>query len=297
MDVVMCGASGWIGTAAVRYLRERGHQVRRLVRTREIGDDEIAWDPAHGRLEPSCLEGCDALICLSGESIDRRWSTVVKKRIRNSRVDSLSLLANAACALKRPPKVLISASAIGYYGTSSSDTPRTEAEPPGQDFLAGVCADWEEAARPAEKIGIRTVQLRFGVVLAPDGGALRRMLLPFKLGLGGPLGNGKQIMSWLTLDEAVRIIEFAMTHSQLKGSVNAVSPNPVSNRQFTSALGRVLHRPAFLPLPAFIIRLIFGEMGDALLLSGARVVPEKLVEAGYSFYDPELAPGFQRMLS
>lgn len=297
MDVVISGASGWIGTAAVRYLRECGHRVRRLVRTHETGEDEIAWDPAQGRLEPSSLEGCDVLICLSGESIDQRWSAAAKERIRSSRIDSLSLLANAACAMKRPPKVLISASAIGYYGTSSGDAPHTEKEPPGSDFLAGICAEWEAAARPAEAKGIRTVQLRFGVVLAPDGGALQRMLLPFKLGLGGPLGNGKQNMSWVTLDDAVRIIEFAMTHSQLKGAVNAVSPNPVSNHQFTKALARVLHRPAFLPLPAFFIRLIFGEMGDALLLSGARVVPEKLVEAGYSFYDPELAPGFQRMLS
>ena len=297
MDIVMSGASGWIGTAAVRYLQERGHRVRRLVRTRETGEDEIAWDPAQGHLEPSRLEGSDALICLSGESIDQRWSMSVKERIRSSRIDTLSLLANTVCKLDRAPKVIVSASAIGYYGTSSGDALCTEEASPGQDFLARICAEWEEAARPVEKIGVRTVQLRFGVVLAPGGGALRRMLLPFKLGLGGPLGNGTQIMSWLTLDDAVQIIEFAMTHSQLKGPVNAVSPNPVSNREFAKALGRILHRPAFLPLPAPLIRLIFGEMGDALLLSSTRVVPEKLLEAGYLFRDPELIASFHRMLS
>lgn len=297
MDVVVSGASGWIGSAATRHLREGGHRVRRLVRTQKTGENEIAWDPEQGLLEPSTLEGCDALICLSGESIDQRWNTKAKERIRRSRIDTLSLLVKTVRTLNHPPKVLISASAIGYYGTSSGDEPHTEVASPGQDFLAVLCAEWEAAARPAEENGVRTVQLRFGVVLAPDGGALHQMLFPFKLGLGGPLGNGKQMMSWLTLKDAVHILEFAMGHSELKGPVNAVSPNPMSNREFSNVLGRVLHRPTFLPFPAFLIRLIFGEMGDALLLSSAYVVPEKLIGAGYSFCDPELASTFERMLS
>lgn len=297
MRIVVSGSHGMVGTALLPALAARGHEVIRLVRSPVAASPEIPWDPQAGRLDPASLSGVEAIIHLAGENIaSKRWSEEQKKRIRESRVKGTSLLAETMAGLAEAPRVFISSSAIGYYGDRGDET-LSEDSPPGNGFLSGVCQAWESATAPAVRKGIRVVLLRFGVILSPSGGALKKMLLPFRLGLGGPLGTGRQQMSWITLDDAVGVVLHTLDLSALRGPVNAVTSHPVSNSEFTRTLGRVLHRPAFLPMPAAAARLAFGEMADALLLSSARVEPQRLLASRYPYQDPELEPALRRLLS
>lgn len=294
MKILISGSRGLVGSSLAPFLTTGGHTVTRLVRG-TAGPGEIAWDPAKGVADPARLEGFDAVVHLAGESIASRWSEAKKARIRESRVAGTRSLAEALVRCANPPKTLVCASAIGYYGDRGSET-LTETSAPGKDFLAEVCREWEAAAEPARKKGIRVVSLRFGVILSPAGGALARMLTPFKMGAGGKLGSGAQYMSWLTIDDAVGMIHHAIATPSLAGPVNAVAPNPVTNSEFTKTLGRVLGRPTIFPMPAFAARLLFGEMADALLLSSARVEPAALAKSGYRFRHAELEGALRHVL-
>ena len=295
MRIAVSGSHGLIGSALVQALAQAGHEVVRLVRD-GAGGTGIAWDPERGTLDRSALEGIDAVVHLAGYGIaERRWTAPVKELIRSSRVNGTRLLATALADMVRRPQVLVTASAIGYYG-DRGDTWLEEDSEPGTGFLADVCRAWEAAAEPARAAGIRTVTARIGIVLSPEGGALQRMLLPFKLGLGGRIGSGQQYMSWVACDDVVAAIQFAIEQSSLAGPVNVVAPEPVTNREFTQVLARVLRRPAFLPLPSFLARLAFGEMADALLLASTRVRPRRLLEAGYTFRFPTLEAALRHLL-
>ncbi|HEY9722240.1 MAG TPA: TIGR01777 family oxidoreductase [Oscillatoriaceae cyanobacterium] len=285
--VLVTGASGLVGSALVSYLSTAGHEVVRLVR-RAAGPGEIAWNPERGELEPRRLEGFDAVVHLAGESIAAgRWSVERKARILESRALGTALLARALAECERPPEVLIAASAIGIYGDRPAE-PVDEDSPSGDGFLPDVCRRWEAATEPARAAGIRVVNLRLGVVLSPKGGALSKLLPPFQLGLGGPIGDGRQGMSWIALDDVLGAVEHAIFTPALVGPVNATAPMPESNAAFARDLGTVLGRPAFMPLPAPIIEAAFGEMGRALLLEGARVLPTRLLASGFVFTCPSL---------
>ncbi len=282
------GSSGLVGAACVLAWRGEGRRVVRIVRRGAGGPDEAWWDPAAGRIEADKLEGLEAVVHLAGENVAAgRWNAARKERIRASRVEGTRLLARALAGLKRPPRVLVSASAVGYYG-DRGDEPLTEDAAPGRGFLARTCVEWERATAPAREAGVRVALPRIGVVLSAAGGALGRMLTPFRLGLGGRLGDGRQYMSWIALDDLVAVIRRAIDDEALAGPLNAVSPNPVRNSDFTRALGRLLCRPTVLPLPAAAVRLLFGEMGRELLLAGAKVVPARLERAGFSFLHRDL---------
>lgn len=286
MRIAISGSSGLVGSTLLPALREAGHSVTRLVRQSPRPDD-VLWDPSAGTIDVDKLEGVEAVIHLAGENIaGGRWTAARKARILESRVQGTRLLSESLARLQRPPHVLVSASAIGYYG-DRADEELTEASPPGKGFLPEVCQAWEDATRPAAEGKIRVVNLRIGIVLSSRGGALAKMLLPFRLGVGGRVGSGNQYWSWITLAELVRVMQFAIDENQLRGPVNAVA-GTCTNREFTRALGKVLHRPTFLPMPAFAARLALGEMADALLLASARVLPEKLRQSGYSFQHPDL---------
>lgn len=297
MKILVSGSSGFVGSALVPFLGTGGHQVVRLVRARPPeGVAAVVWDPARGVLDPTALEGFDSIIHLAGEGlVQGRWNADRKARIRDSRVVGTRLLAEAVSRLARPPLVFISASAVGYYGDRGDEVLRDDASP-GHDYLADVCRAWEEAAGRAAGKGIRLVQHRFGVILSPRGGALRKMLPPFRLGVGGRLGNGRQYMSWITLDDVLGAIEHALQTAALQGPVNTVAPNPRTNAEFTRTLGRVLGRPALFPMPAFAARLAFGEVADALLLSSQRVAPARLLATGYRFRHPDLEPALRVLL-
>ena len=295
MRVLISGSSGLIGSSLVPALEGAGHSVIRLVR-RNPAANEIRWDlskspPAKG----GSFEGFDAVVHLAGESIAGRWTAAKKARIRDSRVQGTRALAAALAQTKRPPRVMVCASAIGIYGDRSEEALREESAP-GSDFLADVARQWEAATEPASRAGIRVVSLRFGVVLSARGGALARMLPPFRMGVGGRIGSGRQWMSWIALDDVVGVIQHALATDAVHGPVNAVAPTPVTNAEFTRTLGKVLHRPTVFPLPAFIVRLAFGEMGEALLLGSQRVDCGKLLASGYRFRHSELKPALEALL-
>ena len=297
MRILISGSHGLVGTALGNSLRSEGHEVFALVRHAPDSDSQVEWYPERGSLALSRLEGMDAVVHLAGESIaEGRWTAEKKKRIRDSRVKATIVLSEALGNLKRPPKTLVSASAIGYYG-DRGDLIVTEGTAPGNDFLSSVCVQWEQATHSATARDIRVVNARFGAILSADGGALKKMLPPFRMGIGGRIGNGKQWMSWIALDDVVGAIKFAITHESLSGPVNYVAPHPVTNGEFTKTLGRALSRPTFFPVPAFAVRLLFGEMADALLLSGQRLKPAQLENAGYTFEYPKLEEALRQILS
>ncbi len=288
MKILVSGTSGLVGSALVPFLTKCQHEVYALVRTRaDLHPNEIAWDSQRGVVSPALLEGLDAVVHLAGESITGRWTAEKKKHIYDSRVQGTRLLCQALSQLQNPPAVFVCASAIGYYG-NRGDEILTEQSNKGEGFLSDVCAEWEEATRPAAEKGIRVVNLRFGVILSPKGGALKQMLPPFQWGVGGQMGPGTQYMSWIALDDVVKIIDEVIQQYRVAGPVNVVSPHPVTNAEFTKTLGRVLHRPAFLNMPAFAVKLVFGEMGEELLLSSARVQPKKLEQMDFQFTYPDL---------
>jgi uncharacterized protein (TIGR01777 family) len=297
MNIAVTGSNGFVGSALVSWLKDRGHRVLRLVRsTGHSTGDCVAWDPGAGRIDAAGLEAVDAVVHLAGENIAaRRWNTRQKERIRASRVQGTELLTKTLGALRLPPKVLVSASAIGFYG-SRGDEELDERSASGQGFLAGVCRAWEAATQHAAEAGMRVVQLRFGIILSRNGGPLPKMLLPFLLGLGGRIGDGRQWMSWIALDDVLGGIDHAIRNDGLRGPVNAVAPTPVTNREFTATLGKVLRRPALLPLPRLVARLAFGEMANELLLASTRVVPRALLQSNYQYLYPELAGALRHLL-
>ena len=284
LTVAVTGASGLIGSSLCHFLTTGGHRVVSIVRhkpDRERG--EIAWDPMEGRIERERLEGVDAVVHLAGESLTgERWTPAKKRSIWRSRVEGTRLLVEALNGLSRPPGVLVSSSAIGIYGNRGAER-ITEDAKPGKGFLADLCREWETEAGRARRSGIRVVLLRTGLVLSPAGGALGTMLLPFKMGVGGRLGSGRQYVSWIDHDDLVGLVLHALATRSVRGPLNATAPHPVPNATFTTILGRVLRRPTLLPVPSLAVRAMFGEMGDALLLEGARVLPEAATRSGFRF--------------
>ncbi len=303
MRVLIAGSSGVIGGALAESLIGRGDDVVRLLRPQSPGDG-VPWDPAAGAVEASAVEGFDAVVNLAGRSIGaKRWTVAEKHKIWDSRVDSTRLLANTIAAVQHPPAVVVNASAVGYYGDGAGSI-LTEASTAGSGFLAELCVAWEAATAPAAQAGIRVANLRSGIVLSVAGGALGRLLAPFgprwvspfRWGLGGPVGGGGQWWSWISLGDEVRAI-LHLLDTEVAGPVNLVAPNPVTNRDFTRALGRVLRRPAFLPVPGFALRLLLGsELADALVLEGQRVTPGVLLDSGFEFEHPNIDDGLRAAL-
>jgi len=290
MRILITGASGLIGTALQKSFEEKGYEMLLASRSEPKSERDIQWNADAGFADEDLLrlEGLDAVIHFAGESISAlRWTDEKKKAIRDSRVHGTRTMIEAFARLEKKPKVFISASAIGFYG-DRGDEEMTETSSVGDTFLSEVSKEWESESRRAEDMGIRTVLLRNGIVLSKDGGALATMMTPFKLGVGGVVGSGKQWMSWVSLDDAVGIVNYALENENLRGAVNVVSPNPVTNEEFTKTLGEVLYRPTFLPLPEFAVNLVFGEMGDALLIDSTRVVPKRLLDSGFKFRYPEI---------
>ena len=286
MTLAVTGSSGLLGQNLVHFLETGGHTVHSISRTRS--DSDVFWDPISGEIDSDSLEGLDGVVHLAGEPIfGLRWTAEKKSKILESRTKGTELLSRSLAGLSRKPPVLVSASAIGYYGNRGSE-PVAEGGKPGKGFLARVCKEWEAATTPAKKAGIRVVTLRTGMVLSPKGGALGTMLLPFKMGLGGRLGSGRQYVSWIDLDDEVALIYHALATESVRGPLNATAPHPVTNATFTDTLGRVLGRPTLIPVPALGVKGLFGEMGQALLLNGARVVPTKAEETGFTFRYPTL---------
>jgi uncharacterized protein (TIGR01777 family) len=296
MKIVISGASGLIGTQLVAKLSSSGHEVIRLVR-RSPKSGEIQWNPKSGTLDAAALEGTDAVIHLSGAGIgDKRWSAAYRKEILDSRTDTTALLAKTIASLSRKPSVFLSGSAIGIYG-ARNDEQLTEVSTHGTGFLAEVCEQWEAAAKPAVDAGVRTVYLRTGIVLSPKGGALKKLLPLFKLGVGGKFGNGKQWQSWISIDDEIGAIEYLLT-ANVSGAVNLTAPNPVTNAEFTKVLAAVLKRPAIVPVPTFAPKILLGgELADALLFTGQRVIPAALNASGYTFKHTTLESALRSLLS
>ncbi len=295
MRVAITGSTGLVGTALAERLREAGHEVLPVVRG-DPADPAAMWDPAAGWVRDGALEGAEALVHLAGASIgEGRWSASRKQLLRSSRIQATHLLVDHLATLESGPRVVIGASAIGFYG-DRGDEELTEDASGGEGFLAELVRDWERETLRAAEQGARAVALRTGLVLAGHGGVLRRMLLPFRMGVGGRLGSGRQWMSWISLDDLVNVISFALVREELSGAVNAVAPEAVTNREFTSVLGRVLRRPTLLPTPGFGLRLLFGEQANELLLSGQHVIPRRLLDAGYQFKHRELEPALRDAL-
>lgn len=302
--VLVSGSSGPIGAALLPQLRERGYQIVRLVRGTDArlrskdeaaaAEDQLTWDPMQA-LEPAPVSGLDAVIHLAGEPIVGRWTDAKKRRIHDSRAAGTRNLANALAKAPQKPRVFVSASAIGFYGSRGDELLREESSS-GHDFLSAVCRDWEANTQAAAQAGIRTVQARFGLILSPDGGALPKMLPPFRIGIGGNMGNGRQWWSWIHIADVAAGILHVINSDGLQGPVNFAAPNPVTNATFTKTLAAVLHRPAVFPLPAFAARLALGQMADELLLSSQRVEPAKLMASGYTFAYTDLRKALENLL-
>jgi uncharacterized protein (TIGR01777 family) len=295
MKVVVSGASGLLGSALVPALEAAGHDVVRLVRRDARGPSEVAWDPAAGTIDVAGLAGVDAAVSLSGANLNRRWTAGRKREIRDSRVSSTSLLARTVAELESRPTVFVSTGGCGIYG-DRGDEILTEESELGTGFLADVGRAWEAAAEPARAAGLRVVNFRQGMVLTRDGGALRQMLLPFKLGVGGRVASGRQWWSWVSLDDLVAAYLFIL-EGELAGPVNLAAPNPATSAAFTKALGRALHRPTVLPVPAFTIKVLFGERGEAVVLEGQRTLPARLLAAGFTFGFPEIDAALDHALA
>ncbi|MBI1983064.1 MAG: TIGR01777 family protein [Acidobacteria bacterium] len=297
MKILVTGSTGLIGSALVPFLKTAGHEVTRLVRTQPRPEAAMVfWDPGAGKLDSAALEGFGAVVHLSGENIGKgRWTSARKTRIRDSRIKSARLLSDSLARLENPPKVLVCASAIGYYGDRGDEILREDSAP-GSGFLADLCREWEAACEPAVRKGVRVVNLRNGVVLSDHGGALPQMMLPFRLFVGGKVGSGKQFLSWIALDDTLAVVLHAIVTELLEGPVNAVAPNPVTNLEFTKTLGQVIRRPTIFPLPAFAARLVFGQMGDELLLASQRVEPARLAATGFAFRYPKLEDALRHVL-
>src|SRR5579862_3763781 len=293
--ILVSGVSGPIGTALLPSLKSRGYEVTRLVRGTPTSSDQIAWNPGQP-IAPEKVSGFDAIIHLAGESIVGRWTTAKKIKIRESRVAGTSALAEALARAASRPKVFVCSSAIGYYGDRGNEVLH-ETSNPGVGFLPDVCREWEAATQAAAKAGIRTVQMRTGVVLSPKGGALSKMLPPFKMGVGGKIGDGRQWMSWIDVQDMVGAIHHVLKSDLLQGPVNMVAPKPVTNAEFTQTLASVLSRPAIFPVPAFVVKAAFGEMGETVLLGSQRVEPTQLVMSGYPFRFSTLQASLENLIS
>jgi uncharacterized protein (TIGR01777 family) len=291
--ILIAGASGLIGRALVRALSSDGRQVKRLVRRPASRPDEVSWHPDRGEIDPRAMDGADAVVNLTGENLSQRWTTDARRRIRDSRIQATTLLARSIAGSNPRPRVFVSASALGIYGTHRDD-PIDESASLGDDFLASVCKEWEAATAPAADSGVRVAFSRTGLVLARDGGLLAKVLLPFRLGLGGTLGAGRQWMSWIALTDVARALRFMMENESLDGPVNVVAPNPVTNAEFTDTLGRVLGRPTFTIVPAFALKLALGQMAEDTALASQRVIPRRLSEAGFRFELPGLEEALRK---
>jgi len=299
--VIITGGTGLIGSKLVPELVDQGYQVLVLARNpdkaRERFDPKVEvnkWDPLDKELDSEVLEGCHGVVNLAGETINSRWTAARKERILNSRIQTTAGLVKAMEKVKDKPEVFINASAVGYYGPNN-DERLSENTPAGKDFLATVCKKWEEEALKAETLGIRVVALRFGVVLASDGGALQQMLMPYRFFAGGPVGSGRQWLSWIHIDDLIKVIKYSLNNNTLEGPVNTVAPQPVTSKDFSRILGEVLHRPSWFPVPGAMMRLAFGEMAD-MLLYGQRVIPEKLLRSGFEFQYSDLRQALENLL-
>jgi uncharacterized protein len=299
MRIAITGATGLIGSALVPFFLREKHQVVQITRpgrsARGPTTEFIAWSPEQRQLDPHLMEGFDVVIHLAGANVGEPWTVSHKRAILDSRINGTRLLCQTLSKLKQKPAVLLSASAVGFYGNQPEDVLLYEQSPKGQGFLADICYRWEEETAPAHEAGIRVVRMRFGVVLSKRGGALAKMWLPFKMGLGGVLGSGEQMMSWVALDEIPFIIKHMIERSNLDGPVNVVSPYPVSNREFTRTLGQVIHRPVIVRVPEFAVQFLFGEMGQDLLLEGSRVMPQRLLDTGYLFHFADVKPALEKV--
>ncbi len=296
MKIAVTGASGLVGQTLVPFLEAGGHEVLRLVRTSPSSAAEVAWDPEQGAIDAARLDGVAAVVHLAGENLAQgRWTEAKKARLRSSRIDATRLLARALVGLARKPAVLVSASAVGYYGDRGADW-LDETSPPGSDFLARLCVEWEEATEDVARAGVRVVRLRSGLVLSPRGGALAKMLPLFRAGLGGMLGPGTQYVSWIAIHDLVAVIASALSTPGLEGPLNATSPSPATNRELAETLGRLLRRPTFARVPAFALRLGIGELADATLLAGQRVRPATLLATGFPFGSPTLSEALRHVL-
>ena len=297
MKVLVSGSSGTVGTHLCAHLRSRSFEVWRLVRSRTEGENRIFWDPeGRGVDDPDTLEGFDAVVCLSGENIVGRWTEKKKKLITDSRINTARRLVDAFSGLQKPPAVFVCASAVGYYGDRGGEE-LTEDSAAGSGFFPDLCARWEGEANRASDFGTRVVNLRIGIVLSPDGGMLGSLLPLFRMGLGGVMGDGGQYLSWVSIEDLSRMVVHLLERGETSGPVNAVAADPVTNREFTAALASALGRPAFFPVPAFAVRVLFGEMGRSTVLASARVFPKKLLSGGYEFFHAELSGALSDVIS
>jgi uncharacterized protein (TIGR01777 family) len=296
MKILITGSHGLVGKALISELSKDQHEIVSLVRHNSGSKSEIEWHPNQGAIDSDSVSGFDIVVHLAGESIaSGRWTDEKKRKIRESRVMGTTLLSQSLARSTKPPAVFISASAIGYYGNRGAEL-LEEKSAPGNDFLAEVCVAWEKATGEAEARGIRTIHARFGIILDQEGGALAKMLTPFRMGVGGRIGDGKQWMSWIALVDVIKGLKFVIENNSITGPVNFVAPNPVTNGEFTKTLGEALSRPTLFPMPSFAARLAFGEMADALLLSSAKVEPKRLRESGYRFEFENLQPALAAIL-
>ena len=295
MKVAVTGSSGLIGTSLVSFLSKKDIVVSKILRENPE-DDDISWKPEDGDWNSAFTGGVDGIVHLAGESVaSGKWTRKKKEKIRNSRIEGTKRLCEHILKLPTPPSVLVCASAIGYYGNRGVEF-LNEGSPRGSGFLPDVCLGWEEAAESVSKAGIRVVNVRFGIVLSKDGGALAKMMTPFKIGMGGKIGSGTQYMSWIAMDDVTSAIYHTLITESLKGPVNVTAPNPVTNKEFTTTLGEVLKRPAVVPIPAFAAKLAFGEMANDLLLASTKVAPKRLSDSGYKFQYPELENALKHVL-